>query len=400
MNVPLSVTVQSLVAAMLAKSGLRSQFHLMIEVGLGKLEQAISAACDYVLLLDVSGSMSGIVGEVSKLDALKAACENVINRFNPDDRVSIIAFDEQPTTMMALANCDHRGKAEAINSVCGLGLGGATCFASALLAAKQLLHDSSHKRAVLFFTDGENTGGWDPLPVVTQMREAGITLYAGGLGVNNQGEQVLDQLAGANFRSLTTAADVDAFLKDAAAQAAGAIVTNAQLRLTPVTFAQVNNFDLVARNGTPNYALADSTMRLLPIGDLAEGDRYHAYLGLNIVLPEDIRAGRRAFGKVEVIGDVVAMGIKGQVLAQTPIAVMFGDQAVATVNSTVKDMINTAATARELYLAGQATNTADAAAHVANARKTAAFSQDAVASALRAQMSTIEAQIAKDPDAA
>src|SRR3989344_8211949 len=157
MNVPLSVTVQSLVAAMLAKSGLRSQFHLMIEVGLGKLEQAISAACDYVLLLDVSGSMSGIVGERSKLDALKAACEKVINRFNPDDRVSIIAFDEQPTTMMTLANCNNRGKTETINTVYGLGLGGATCFASALLAAKQLLHDSSPKRAGLFFPPRRKT---------------------------------------------------------------------------------------------------------------------------------------------------------------------------------------------------------------------------------------------------
>lgn len=400
MNVPVSVTVQSLVAAMLAKPGLRSQFHLMIEVVMGKLEAAIAAACDYLLLLDISGSMSETVGEQVKLDALKAACENVVNRLNPEDRVTIVTFDTSAYTVLSLTDCSHAGKVAAINAIYDIGFGGGTYFAPALEAAMKGLTDSKRKRAVLFFTDGENTGGGDPLPVAAALREAGISLYAGGLGVRNVGEQLLDQLAGANFRSLATAADVDAFLGSAAAQAASAVVTNAQVRLSPVTFAQVSNFDLVARNQQPNYAPADAAKRLLPLGDVAEGDRYQSYLGLNVVLPDDIKAGRRAFGKVELVGDVAALGIKGQVLAQTPIAVMFSDQPVAAVNETVKNMINTAGTARELYLAGQATNAADAAKHVANARKTAAFSNDVVAAALRAQMGKIEEAVGKDPDAA
>lgn len=394
MNLPLSLSVQSLVAAMLAKPGLRSQFHLMIEVAMGKLEQAVAAATDYVLLLDISGSMGDVLEAGTKLDTLKAACENVINGLNSDDRVSIVAFDSSPRKVLPMTSCNHAGKVSAINAIYSLGLGGSTAFAPALQEALKLAGtESSRKRAILFFTDGED-GGSDPRPVAQQIRDAGISLYAGGLGVRNVGEKLLEELAGTNFRSLNDAADVTAFFAGAQAQASSAIVTNAQLRITPVTFANVSNFELVARGGKPNYAPAMGNT--VPLGDIAEGDIYQSYLGLNVVLPEDIKSGRRAFGKVEVIGDVPSQGVKGQVLSSTSIAVMFSDQPVATVNEAVKNMINTAATAREMYKYAQ---TGDA-SHVAAARKTAAFSNDTVAQALQAQLANIEAQVASDPNAA
>ena len=394
MSIPVSVTVQSLVAALLAKSGLRSQFHLMIEVAMGKFEQAQATATDYLLLLDRSGSMGDPLGTGTKFDTLMAACENVVNGLNPDDRVGILAFDTQTQVVLNMTDCDFKGKAQAINAIYGMRLGGSTAFGQALEAAFATMGtESSRKRAILFFTDGED-GGSNPRPIAQKIKNAGIALYAGGLGVRNIGEQLLDELAGTNFRSLADAADVTAFFAGAQAQAQAAVITNAQLRITPVTFAKVTNFELVARQGKPNYA--PGTGNMVNLGDIAEGDLYQSYLGLQVVLPEDIRSGRRSFGKIELVGDVVSQGLKGQVLASAPIAVMFGDQPVASVNETVKNMINTAATARELY---QYAQTGDA-SHVAAARKTAAFSGDAVAAALKAQLADIEAKVASNPDAA
>ncbi len=396
MNLPLSLSVQSLVAAMLAKPGNRSQFHLMIEVAMGKLEQAVASATDYLLLLDRSGSMGDIVGSATKLDVLKAACENVINGLNPDDRVGIVSFDHAPHTVLGMTACNHAGKVNAVNAIYGLNLGGSTAFAPALQEAFRTVGaESSRKRAILFFTDGED-GGSDPRAVAKQIQSAGISLYAGGLGVRNEGEKLLDELAGANFRSLTDAKDVTTFFAGAQAQAQAAIVTNLQLRVTPVTFAVQTNFELVARQGKPNYVPSDPSKKTVLLGDMGEGDLYQAYLGLQVALPEDIKSGRRAFGKIEIVGDVVSQGIKAGVLGSTPIAVMFSDQPVATVNQAVKDMINTAATAREMFKFSQ---TGDA-SHVANARKTAAFSNDAVAKALQAQLAEIESKVASDPNAA
>jgi hypothetical protein len=207
-------------------------------------------------------------------------------------------------------------------------------------------------------------------------------------------------MAGANFKPLNTADEVTAFFAGAQAQAASAVVTNAQLRLTPVNFAVVTNFELVTRGGQPHYIPADASGKLIPIGDISVGDNQQAYLGMQVVLPEDIKAGRRSFGKLELVGDVPADGRKGMVLAAVPIAVPFSDTPVPGMNDAVKDMINVAATARELYRAGQATNAADMEAHLAAARKTVAFSSSAVAQALAAQITAINAQVASDPAAA
>lgn len=402
MSLPISLTVQSLVPAMLAKPGLRSQFHLMIQVVMGKIEGAISAATDYDLLLDTSGSMGKHLGTSTRLDVVKAACEQAINLMGPDDRVGITIFHDYAEDALPLTQCNHRGKIDAINAVYGVNLGASTIYASGLEASQKKLRGSERKRAVIFFTDGENTGGDDPIPIAASIREAGISLFVGGLGVANQYEQLLEAIAGVstNFKPLADVADVEKFFAGAQQQAASAVVTNAHLRVLPVTFANVSNFELVDRQGKVNYVPAANNT--IPIGEVGEGDNYRSYLGLNVVLPEDIKTGRRSFGKIELVGDVVSQGLKGQVLGATPIAVMFSDQMVATVNEVVKSMINTAATARELYKAGQASSASEAAAHVANARKTAAFTanDDVVAQALKAQIADIESKMASDPNAA
>ena len=397
-SLPLSVTVQSLANAMLAKPGLRSQFHLMIGITMSQLEAALRTPTDYVIVIDRSGSTGAIApgGNASILDTSKEACQAVLDLLDPNDRVAVIAFDHNPQTVVNLTACDAHGKVAIGNAIWGITIGGSTAFLPALESAASLFgKETGRKQAIVFFTDGED-GGQNPVQFAKGLSAQGVTLFVGGLGISNTGEKLLEAMAGTNFKSLNNASEVSAFFASAQAQAASAVVTNAQLRLTPVNFATVTNFELVTRGGAPNYVPADSTGKLVPLGDIAVGDNQQAYLGLQVVLPENIAPGRRSFGKIELVGDVPSDGRKGEVIAATAIAVPFSATPVPGMNNDVKDMINVAATAREMYKFAQ---TGDQ-AHLAAARKTVAFSNSDVASALSAQINTINAQVASDPAAA
>jgi len=402
-TLPLSLTVQSLANAMLAKPGLRSIFHLQIAIIMGELETALRAATDYEIVIDKSGSTGSIVpgGAVSILDTTKEACQAILDLLDPNDRLGVTAFSSSPEHVIELTKCDGRGKTQISNAVWNIPCGGGTAFAPALdEALKQLSYsEPGRKKVVILFTDGED-GGPNPIAQCEALKNAGITLYVGGLGLNNQGEKLLEAMGGVNFKSLNDASEVSAFFAGAQAQAASAVVTNAQLRIVPVNFATVTNFELVTRGGVPNYVPADVTNKVVPLGDISVSDNQQAYLGMQVILPENIQAGRRSFGKIELIGDVPSDGRKGEVLAAVPIAVPFSATPIPGMNDQVKDMINVAATSRELYKAGQAGNTADMQAHLANARKTVAFSQSAVAAALAAQISQINNTAAADPEAA
>jgi hypothetical protein len=381
---------------MLAKSGLKSVFHLMISIVMGAVESARKVATDYVLVIDHSGSTGSILNSgASILDTAKDAGQKVVDNLDPGDRIAIVGFSPAHT-VLNLTTSDNAGKAKAGNALYALPCDGGTEYAPALKHAMRLFGtESNRKKVIIMFTDGQDFGP-DPLPICTEIKEAGITLFVGGLGVNNEGEKLLDSMAGANFKSLNTADEVTAFFADAQAQAAMAAVTNAQLRITPVTFAQVMNFEKVTRGGKPDYVPADASSKLIPIGDIAVSDRIECYLSMNVVLPEDIKPGRRAFGKIELVGDVPSEGTKAQVLCSTPIAVQFSATAVPGMNEAVKDMINLAAASRETYKYAQ---TGDA-SHLAAARKTVGFSQAEAAKALAAQLASIQAQAAQDPDAA
>ncbi len=402
-QIPVTLNVQSLAQAMLAKSGLRSVFHLMISVVMGILEGAFQAPTDYVFVLDCSGSTGKVLGEAGTiLEVSQQSADTALNKLGPQDRVAVVQFDDrcsEKDVLLPFTTVDHAGKAAASNAIYRVGSTrhGGTIYESALERALSLFtDDAGRKKVIMFFTDGQDFGA-DPLPVCQRIQAAGITLFIGGLGVENQYEKLLDAMAGANFKSLNNASEVEQFFADAQAQAALAAVTNARLSISPVTFATVNNFELVTRGGQPNYVPADNTGKVVQVGDISVGDVMQNYLALGIVLPEDIKAGRRAFGKIELYGDVASLGLKDHLLASTPIAVLFTDQPVAGLNDDVKSMINVAATSRELYLAGQAGDATTMNEHLKNARKTVAFSNDAVMQALAASLRDIEQKVANDP---
>ena len=118
----------------------------------------VAAATDFVLLADVSGSMSG-----AKISAVREALLLLSDMFGPRDRVSLVAFDNQAVQLTPLAPLSADPQAEAAFRRAAMtifdGRGGGTDIGAAMTLALQILDSRgscnplSH---VLLLTDGQD----------------------------------------------------------------------------------------------------------------------------------------------------------------------------------------------------------------------------------------------------
>ena len=114
---------------------------------------------DIIFVVDRSGSMS-----VEKIEQARNALHFILNQLNPDDRFSIIGFDDYLAVLSeTLQQVDRQSLADARNFVDGLYADGSTNLEAALQTGLAIL-DRSESRAsaykmVIFLTDGLPTAG-------------------------------------------------------------------------------------------------------------------------------------------------------------------------------------------------------------------------------------------------
>lgn len=128
-----------------------------------------------VLVLDRSGSMSGLPIEMAKA-AAKATADTLAS----DDLIEVIAFDSSPTRVVRMTPAKHRARIQ--NDIARIQAGGGTEIFSALDAAYQTLTVTRARRKhVILLTDGQapHNGIRD---LVQAMAAEGITASAVGLG--------------------------------------------------------------------------------------------------------------------------------------------------------------------------------------------------------------------------
>lgn len=128
-----------------------------------------------VLVLDRSGSMSGMPMEMAKA-AAKATADTLAS----DDLLEVIAFDSSPTRVVRMTPAKHRARIQ--NDIARIQAGGGTEIFSALDAAYQSLTVTRARRKhVILLTDGQapHNGIRD---LVQAMAAEGITATAVGLG--------------------------------------------------------------------------------------------------------------------------------------------------------------------------------------------------------------------------
>jgi len=125
-----------------------------------------------VVMLDTSGSMT------ASLDLLKAAAEQFLIRLLPHDKARVGAFNDK----IEFASDFTSDRDDLIGSLNDLDYGNPTRLYDALEASLDQLRNVEGRRAVLVFTDGEDTFSKAGMgDVLTRARADEVMIYAIGL---------------------------------------------------------------------------------------------------------------------------------------------------------------------------------------------------------------------------
>jgi Ca-activated chloride channel homolog len=111
--------------------------------------ETTAAPFSLALLLDVSGSTIGFRQQI------KQAALRFTDSLLPDDRVTVIAFNEK-TVSLAKFTSDHNKIAWAITNA--EGKGGTELYAALRFALKELAGEGKRRKAIVVLTDGLDTG--------------------------------------------------------------------------------------------------------------------------------------------------------------------------------------------------------------------------------------------------
>jgi len=111
--------------------------------------ETTAAPFSLALLLDVSGSTIGFRQQI------KQAALRFTDSLLPDDRVTVIAFNEK-TLSLAKFTSDHNKIAWAITNA--EGKGGTELYAALRFALKELAGEGKRRKAIVVLTDGLDTG--------------------------------------------------------------------------------------------------------------------------------------------------------------------------------------------------------------------------------------------------
>ncbi|MBW6461541.1 MAG: VWA domain-containing protein [DPANN group archaeon] len=137
-----------------------------------------------VLALDVSGSMSAMDYQPTRMEASKVSARTFIESLEPNDRAGIVIFSEGATTQSFLTPSRERTltNLEAVSVSQGR-----TAIGDGLaLAVDMVTSVPSKKKVVIFLSDGVNNAGViTPLEAIGFAKEQDIQVYTVGMGSND-----------------------------------------------------------------------------------------------------------------------------------------------------------------------------------------------------------------------
>ena len=169
--------------------------HLMVELAAPPAPPVDRAPVDVAVVIDRSGSMDG-----EPLGAVTRAVEHLFRIAGPDDRVAVVAFDDEVTLVLPLAHHEPRAAGRLVRSIES---GGSTNLSGGWLKAAEVLAADGRPdaiRRVVLLTDGcANVGVVEPerLTAMTAGGTArGITTSCIGFG-DGHDETLLAALADA-----------------------------------------------------------------------------------------------------------------------------------------------------------------------------------------------------------
>ena len=176
-----------------------SQRQLSIAISAIAMGQERNVPLNLCLVLDHSGSMNG-----RPLETVKKAAINLIERLNPGDRISVVAFDHRAKVLVKNQASDDLD--QMIKQIKRLSADGGTAIDEGLkLGIEEVAKGKQDSVSQVFLlTDGENEHGDNArcLKLAELATSYKITLNTLGFG-SNWNQDVLEQIADAGTGSLS-----------------------------------------------------------------------------------------------------------------------------------------------------------------------------------------------------
>jgi len=149
---------------------------------------------DIVCVLDVSGSM----GCNNKIDDLRKAVKFIIDQSGPQDRLSIVTFNNSAARVLRMRNMTGEGKNDAVCAAMRLTAGGGTSITAGLTMGIEVLEQRRHRNkvsAIMLLTDGQDFSAASNMPrLIARARAEGSSLYAFGFGSDHD-SKLLSEVA-------------------------------------------------------------------------------------------------------------------------------------------------------------------------------------------------------------
>lgn len=157
-----------------------------------------AVACNYVFLMDVSGSMSGR----DRIDLAKKGIEKLLDNLGDNSVVSLVTYANGVDTHLDGVECTDSGKTQIKNKVKDLTANGGTNGGDGLerayrLASKHFITGGNNR--VILISDGDFNVGMtsqDELKEFIQTKaQSGVYLSVLGVGMGNTRDSILETLA-------------------------------------------------------------------------------------------------------------------------------------------------------------------------------------------------------------
>lgn len=172
--------------------------HKLIRIGIkGKsVSQQEMPKANFVLLIDVSGSMGG----EDKLPLLRKGFINFAEQMRPEDRIAIVTYSGNAG--VALPSTPGSQKSKITQAIGKLGAGGSTAGAQGIITAYEIAAQNfieGGNNRVILGTDGDFNVGISSqeelINLIEQKRDQGIFLTVVGYGTGNLQEGMMEQIA-------------------------------------------------------------------------------------------------------------------------------------------------------------------------------------------------------------
>jgi VWFA-related protein len=147
--------------------------------------QSQSIPLDIAVAVDISGSMEPTLGDV------RSAVRRFVQALKPIDRLTLVAFNER-VFVLTKQDTNPATRGQAVDK---LRAAGRTSLRDAIVSSLDLVGGSISRRAVVVFTDGEDTQSLASLDAVEKrLRESDASLYIITHGPASQSDSMQSQM--------------------------------------------------------------------------------------------------------------------------------------------------------------------------------------------------------------